>query len=276
MLLPIDRDARGNVDLAAHYIRVLETLKTTHERLSGREDRTAGDRPVKPNLTRFFPVRETAGEPKTKGEAKMNRKIHPLIVAAILAVYFVVGVPIVARYLENRTAMREAEVAFLISERKTNEATERMRTRKEAMRQVLSTFYLSESEAEALRGTISRASDRTITPFHILRMIEVESGGDPKAVGAKGERGLLQVMPWIARPHLARLGRSDLFDPETNVLVGTMELRRLLVLFDGDLSLALAAYNGGPTRALRYASRVTGAARADNCSTWNEREGVDR
>jgi len=200
----------------------------------------------------------------------MNRKIHPLIVAAILAVYFVVGVPIVALYLENRTAMREAEVAFLISERKTNEATKRMRTRKEAMRQVLSTFYLSESEAEALRGTISRASDRTITPFHILRMIEVESGGDPKAVGAKGERGLLQVLPWIARPHLARLGRTDLFDPETNVLVGTMELRRLLEVFGDDLSLALAAYNGGPTPSLRYSQRVTAAARADKCSTWNK------
>ena len=138
------------------------------------------------------------------------------------------------------------------------------------MRQVLSTFYLSESEAEALRGTISRASDRTITPFHILRMIEVESGGDPKAVGAKGERGLLQVLPWIARPHLARLGRTDLFDPETNVLVGTMELRRLLEVFGDDLSLALAAYNGGPTPSLRYSQRVTAAARADKCSTWNK------
>lgn len=276
MLLPIDRNVDRNIDLAAHYIRVLETLKTTHERLSGPEDRAAGDRPVKPKLMRFFPVRETAGEPQTKGEVKMNRKVHPIIVAAFLAVYFVVGVPIVARYIENRTAVREAEVAFLISERKTSAAMERMRTRKETMRQVLSTFYLSESEAEALRGTISRASDRTITPFHILRMIEVESGGDPKAVGGKGERGLLQVMPWVARPHLARLGRTDLFDPETNILVGTMELRRLLALFEGDLGLALAAYNGGPTRALRYASRVTGAARADNCSTWNEREGVDR
>lgn len=206
----------------------------------------------------------------------MNRKVHPLIVALMVVFYFASGVPLVSLHLGIRARLKQSNVDFIASEKAVASAIAKKAARETAMRRTIAAFPISASAAESLRKTIVRLSDRTLTPFHILRMIEIESGGDPKAIGSKGERGLLQIMPWIARPYLERLGRKDLTDPEINVAVGVMEVRRLLVLFDGDLSLALAAYNGGPTRALRYASRVTGAARADNCSTWNEREGVDR
>jgi len=206
-----------------------------------------------------------------KEEKKMilKRKVHPVVTGLFVVFCFVIFVPPVSKYLGNREKQKTAEAAFRESAKPLAEAIRRKAERWASIDAILSTFSLSDAETAAVRRAIGRVTDRTFTAFHLLRMIEIESGGNPKAVGAKGERGLLQVMPWIARPHLARLGRSDLFDPETNILVGTMELKRLLVVFEGDLGLALAAYNGGPTRSLRYASRVTAAARADNCSTWN-------
>lgn len=72
----------------------------------------------------------------------------------------------------------------------------------------------------------------------------VESRHDPLAVSPKGARGLLQVMPGTA----VRFGVLDpavLADPLVNLHVGAAYLARLLGMFDGDLSLALAAYNAG-------------------------------
>jgi hypothetical protein len=81
----------------------------------------------------------------------------------------------------------------------------------------------------------------------VLRIIEAESGGDPRAVSPKGAMGLMQLMPETARA----LGVSDPFDPMQNIEGGVRYLSHLLRRF-GDLRLALAAYNAGPGRVLQY------------------------
>jgi soluble lytic murein transglycosylase-like protein len=81
----------------------------------------------------------------------------------------------------------------------------------------------------------------------VLRIIEAESGGDPRAVSPKGAMGLMQLMPETARA----LGVSDPFDPVQNIEGGVRYLSHLLQRF-GDLRLALAAYNAGPGRVLQY------------------------
>jgi len=81
----------------------------------------------------------------------------------------------------------------------------------------------------------------------VLRIIEAESGGDPRAVSPKGAQGLMQLMPETARA----LGVSDPFDPGQNIEGGVRYLSHLLQRF-GDLRLALAAYNAGPGRVLQY------------------------
>jgi hypothetical protein len=120
----------------------------------------------------------------------------------------------------------------------------------------LASFSLTPDEAAAVKVVLLRDTDRALPLLAVVRLIEIESGGDPRAIGRVGEVGLMQVQPWIARPHLAKIGKRDLADPATNVTVGIMELRRLLREFNGSLALALAAYNGGPTKALRYAREV--------------------
>lgn len=83
----------------------------------------------------------------------------------------------------------------------------------------------------------------------LAALVEAESSFLPNAVSPVGAVGLTQVMPSTAQ----WLGtRGDLKDPGANLDVGARYLSRLIDRFDGDLELALAAYNAGPTNVLRY------------------------
>lgn len=89
-----------------------------------------------------------------------------------------------------------------------------------------------------------------IEPSLIRAVIETESGFDPTAVSKRGAKGLMQLMPNTAKS----LGVYDPFNPEQNIEGGTKYLKYLLKRFDGDLKLALAAYNAGPAVVEKYRS----------------------
>jgi soluble lytic murein transglycosylase-like protein len=87
-----------------------------------------------------------------------------------------------------------------------------------------------------------------VDPALVRAVIRAESGFDPRAQSRAGAQGLMQLMPALSR----ELGVSDPFDPRQNVFGGTRYLRRLLTRHGGDVGLAVASYNAGPTRVSRY------------------------
>lgn len=85
------------------------------------------------------------------------------------------------------------------------------------------------------------ATGHGVDPRLVEAVVRVESGGNPRAVSSKGARGLMQLMPARA----AALGVGDVFDPIANLVGGIRHLRELLLRYQGDVALALAAYNAG-------------------------------
>jgi soluble lytic murein transglycosylase-like protein len=83
-----------------------------------------------------------------------------------------------------------------------------------------------------------------LTPDLLRAVIEKESNFRSCAVSTKGAQGLMQLMPATA----GQFGVTDPFDPRQNVGAGARFLRQLLDRYTGDLSLALGAYNAGPSR----------------------------
>ncbi|TFW05776.1 transglycosylase [Oxalobacteraceae bacterium OM1] len=86
----------------------------------------------------------------------------------------------------------------------------------------------------------------------LAAVVAVESGYRPRAVFGKGAIGLMQLMPGTA----SRYGVNDPYDPLQNLHGGAQYLRDMLNLFDGDINLALAAYNAGENAVLRAGRRV--------------------
>ena len=85
-------------------------------------------------------------------------------------------------------------------------------------------------------------------PLLLASVIRVESSFRPHVVSHRGAVGLMQVLPRTASDY----GEWDLVDPGQNVHAGSTHLARLLSRFDGDVTLALAAYNAGTANVLRH------------------------
>jgi soluble lytic murein transglycosylase-like protein len=116
-------------------------------------------------------------------------------------------------------------------------------------------------------GAFRKASRETGLPLSLLAAVAwEESRMNPRALSGAGARGLLQVMPGTARAVATGPDNSN-----ANILAGARYLDQLFNRFDGNVELALAAYNAGPTAVekigrapslatLRYAKNVEARA----------------
>ena len=118
------------------------------------------------------------------------------------------------------------------------------------------TVYIKERSARSLGYTTNRydhlitgASTRQGVSFSLLKaLIKAESNFNPKAVSRAGAKGLMQIMPANNKD----LKIKDPFDPRENIMGGARYLKKLIKRFNGELSLALAAYNAGPSVVERH------------------------
>jgi soluble lytic murein transglycosylase-like protein len=96
-----------------------------------------------------------------------------------------------------------------------------------------------------IQPLIEQAAGAHKIPATLLNAVmERESAFRPCAVSPKGAQGLMQLMPATAR----ELGVADPFDPRQNVDAGARLLQQLLTRYNGNLQLALSAYNAGAGR----------------------------
>jgi hypothetical protein len=102
------------------------------------------------------------------------------------------------------------------------------------------------------RLIVYSANKYSLDPVLIYLVMREESGFNHRAVSRVGARGLMQLMPGTA----ARLGVRNIHDPVQNVDAGTRYLRTLIEMFNGDVNLALAAYNAGEGAVLKYGRRI--------------------
>jgi soluble lytic murein transglycosylase-like protein len=95
------------------------------------------------------------------------------------------------------------------------------------------------------------ATKERLEPALLRAVIRVESNFNHKARSRVGARGLMQIMPFTAE-ELGNRKALDHHNPRANILAGSHYLRELINQFSGDLKLALAAYNAGPTAVTKH------------------------
>lgn len=101
-------------------------------------------------------------------------------------------------------------------------------------------------------GIEKAAAKYNLDPCLVNAVIRAESNYQVRAVSRAGAQGLMQLMPATAE----EMGVRNPFNIEQNIDGGAKYLRRMLNQFDGDLTLALSAYNAGPGNVVKYNGQV--------------------
>ncbi|HSQ88019.1 lytic transglycosylase domain-containing protein [Romboutsia sp.] len=95
---------------------------------------------------------------------------------------------------------------------------------------------------------VSMSAEKYGVDENLIRaIIKVESNFNPNSVSPAGAKGLMQLMPENCR----NLGIKNPLNIEENIDGGTRHIKEYLDRYDGNVEMALMAYNGGPTRMAR-------------------------
>jgi len=103
--------------------------------------------------------------------------------------------------------------------------------------------------SEELEAIFVEASETYDISLSLLKAVaKAESDFNPNCTSSAGAMGIMQLMPGTAE----ELGVTDAYDPRQNIMGGAKYLSENLDIFDGDVSLAVAAYNAGRGAVAKY------------------------
>ncbi len=137
-----------------------------------------------------------------------------------------------------------------------------------------------QAEISAEMGGVSLSGWNRATPALLSALTRQESAGNPGAESPKGASGLRQIMPGTARDLAPRFGvdfagmtdaevKARLkTDTELNLAMGEAYLNDQLKAFNGNVALALAAYNAGPDRAREWERKFGRPGETVSLADW--------
>ncbi len=110
--------------------------------------------------------------------------------------------------------------------------------------------YMDQSTSDSSLTSIFQKASETygVSTSLLTAMAKQESNFQADATSKAGAMGIMQLMPATA----ASLGCTDAYDPEQNIMAGAKYISQLLQKYDGNVSLALAAYNAGSNNVDKY------------------------
>ncbi len=170
-------------------------------------------------------------------EHRLTRTAFKVIVLSALFVLFLAAIPLCAdiySYIDSQGVLHF-----------TNVPTSAKYTVYIKERPARSSSYTTNQYDHLITG----ASKKHGISFSLLKaLIKSESDFNPEAVSSAGAKGLMQIMP----ANIKALQINNPFDPLENIMGGARYFKQLIARFNGELPLALAAYNAGPNAVERY------------------------
>lgn len=101
----------------------------------------------------------------------------------------------------------------------------------------------SDASMDEILSTVDKYSDKYgVDKNLVLAIIKHESNFDPNVVSSAGAKGLMQLMDFNSEAY----GLTNPFDIDQNINAGVQHIKSYLDLYDGNVELALMAYNAGP------------------------------
>lgn len=168
-------------------------------------------------------------------------------IAIVLVIIYLIQSALLVYLIKNKFDL-EKQISF--QQKRIGELQEKLQIFK-----AIDDFQIGFTDEEILRATdviYGESKKYQYDPMFVLAIILTESSFKKGQVSDKGARGLMQVIPFVGEDVAGRTGvdwdgTHSLFDPETNIKLGTFHLFEQILKF-GDIKKALLAYNMGETR----------------------------